>query len=102
MQDDAATPFPCNVSRAGEVTFEVLAAPGSSRSAVRGVHGTALKVSVQAPPEKGKANQEIEALLARFLGISKKSVSVVSGKTSRRKRIRVRGISARALRAKLA
>jgi len=77
----------------GGVEFAVLATPGSSRSCVRGIHGNALKVAVRAPPEKGKANDEIEEVLAEFLGVSTKSVQVVAGMTSRQKRVQAMGVN---------
>jgi uncharacterized protein (TIGR00251 family) len=67
----------------------VLASAGSSRSAVRGIHGDALKVAVRAAPEKGKANAEIAALLANFFGVPPKSVTLVSGAASRQKRFEI-------------
>ena len=79
------------------VEFEVLATPGSSRSCVRGVHGMALKVAVRAAPEKGKANAEIEEVIAEFLGIPARQVNVVSGMASRQKRVQASGIDVQAV-----
>jgi uncharacterized protein (TIGR00251 family) len=75
------------------VEIEVLATPGSSVSKVRGIHGTALKVAVRAAPERGKANEEIVELLADFFEVTVQNVSVVSGMTSRNKKIRIDGLS---------
>lgn len=74
------------------ILFEAVVSAGSQVSCVRGVYGTALKVAVQSPPEKGKANAEVEEVIARFLGVRKHQVLVVGGKTSRRKRIQVKGM----------
>ena len=63
--------------------------------------GTALKVAVNAPPEDGKANAAVMALLADQLGVAKAAVSVVAGATDRRKLVEIRGEPA-ALQAKLA
>ena len=78
---------------AGGVTIEVLASAGAAVSKVRGLHGNALKVAVRAAPEKGKANAEIEELLAEFFGAAKSHVAVTAGQTSRRKRLVVMGIT---------
>ena len=75
------------------IEFEVLATPGSSVSKVRGVHGTALKVAVRAAPERGKANDEIVDVLAEFFDVAAQSVQIVSGETSRNKRVRIAGLS---------
>jgi uncharacterized protein len=53
--------------------------------------GTALKISVGAPPEDGKANAAVIALLAEKLGVAKSAISVVSGATDRRKLVEIRG-----------
>jgi uncharacterized protein len=44
-------------------------------------------VRLAAPPEKGKANEELRSCLADALGISKSEVELVSGAASRRKRV---------------
>jgi uncharacterized protein (TIGR00251 family) len=49
----------------------------------------ALKLTVTAPPEKGKANAEVCEVLAAFLNVPKRNVEVVLGHTSRQKRVRI-------------
>lgn len=61
------------------------AVPGAKTSRVAGLHGEALKVQVAAPPEKGRANAELVALLSGLLGVPRASVSVAKGTSSRRK-----------------
>src|SRR5882757_4726260 len=53
--------------------------------------GAALKISVGAPPEDGKANAAVIALLAEALSVAKSAISVVSGATDRRKLVEIRG-----------
>lgn len=55
--------------------------------------GKALKVSVTAAPEAGKANEAVIALLAQEWGVAKSAISVVSGATDRRKLVEIRGPS---------
>jgi uncharacterized protein len=55
--------------------------------------GRALKISVTAAPEDGKANDAVIALLAKEWGVAKSAVSVVSGATDRRKLVEIRGPS---------
>ena len=76
--------------------------PGASRDRILGEHAGALKVSVSAAPEKGKANKAVCALLARRLHLPKSHLSVVSGETSRDKRILIRGADVQAVRQALA
>lgn len=85
----------------GGVTIEVLASAGSSVSKVRGIHGGALKVAVRAAPEKGKANAEIEEVIALFFGVAKNQVEVIAGQTSRNKRVQVLGIDVSCAEAKI-
>lgn len=68
--------------------------PGAGRTAVVGRHGTALKVRVAAPPEGGRANEAVVALVATTLGVPAGQVELTSGATSRAKRVRVAGIDA--------
>lgn len=69
--------------------------PKASRDAVQGVmatpDGQALKIAVTAPPDKGKANAAVAALLAKTFGVAKSSVAVIAGETDRRKVLRVSG-----------
>ena len=48
-----------------------------------------LKVKIAAAPEKGKANAELCAFLAKHYGVPKSAVTIVSGGTSTRKLVRV-------------
>jgi uncharacterized protein len=63
--------------------------PGARKTAVTGVHGGALKVSVAAPPEKGKANRAVVALLAKALGMPTSAVTIAAGDTSQDKVVHV-------------
>lgn len=51
----------------------------------------ALKISITAAPEDGKANAAVIALLAQEFGVAKSAISVVSGATDRRKIVEIRG-----------
>lgn len=50
---------------------------------------TGLKVAVFAPPEDGKANAAVQALLAQALGVAKSRLVLVRGATSREKVFRL-------------
>ncbi|MFQ6100675.1 MAG: DUF167 domain-containing protein [Anaerolineae bacterium] len=82
-------------------TFQVRVLPRGRRDAVVGLHGDALKVRLVAPPERGKANRALQKFLAERLGVSASAVEILSGHTSRRKRVRVKGVSAASIRALL-
>ena len=78
-------------AHADGLVVKVRAAPGASRERVVGLHADALKIAVQAPPEKGRANERIAAVLAAALGLPARDVELVSGPTSRDKRFLIRG-----------
>jgi uncharacterized protein (TIGR00251 family) len=50
-----------------------------------------LKVRVTAPPEDGRANAAIEALIAKAMGLAKSYVTITHGHKNRTKIIRVEG-----------
>lgn len=76
------------------VLIPVKVVPGASRDRIAGVLDGALKINVAAPPEKGKANKAVIALLARVLGVRKNHLAVVAGQTSPRKTIAATGLTA--------
>jgi hypothetical protein len=53
--------------------------------------GVALKAAVTAPPEDGKANAALVALLAKAWRVPKSVISVVAGASDRRKTLLVEG-----------
>jgi len=80
----------------GRLSLKVV--PGSSRDEVVGWLGDSLKVKVKAPPEKGRANEAVVALLADRLGIDSSSIAVVSGHGSPAKTVAVEGMDDEAIR----
>jgi hypothetical protein len=68
--------------------------PRSSKSQIMGREGEFYKVKVNSPPVDGEANKELISLIAKRLKISKGSIEIVTGKTSRMKVLRVFGIDA--------
>ena len=75
------------------VQFRLKVVPGASRTRIVGQMEGALKVAVSAPPEKGKANKAVIALLARALGIKPAAVRIEAGTTSQHKRCLVIGLN---------
>ncbi len=71
--------------------------PGARRTETAGLHGDALKIRLAAPPVDGKANDALIAFLSKALGVPKSRVDLVSGQTSRAKRIRILGVTAAAV-----
>jgi uncharacterized protein (TIGR00251 family) len=67
--------------------------PGAGKNEVIGFTGGVLQVRVAAPPVKGKANRELTAFLSQALGVSKSSLTIVKGHTSRNKVLAIDGLS---------
>ncbi len=63
--------------------------PGAKRTEVVGTHGEALRIRLAAPPVDGKANEALIVFLAEAFGVPVRNVSLLTGLTSRSKRIRV-------------
>jgi uncharacterized protein (TIGR00251 family) len=83
--------------RAAAVRFTVRVQPRAARTEVNGVHGTALKVRVSAPPVDGAANEAVIALLATVLNLPRAAVRIVSGLSSRSKIVEIEGVDASAI-----
>jgi hypothetical protein len=71
--------------------FTIHVRPGGHRAAVEGSHDGALAVRVTAPATEGRANHAVERLIADTFGVPCYDVKVVSGRTSKRKRVHIVG-----------
>ncbi len=82
---------------AGAVTegfVRLRVSPGAKTSSLKGRYGeSAVKLSATVPPVDGKANMEVERLLAGLLGAAPSEVAVVRGVSSSDKSVLVRGSS---------
>lgn len=83
-------------------TLCVRAQPKAKRDAVGGARGGALKVSVTAPPEDGRANAAVLDALRAALKLPRGALELLSGQTSRDKVVLVRGLTPDELAALLA
>jgi uncharacterized protein (TIGR00251 family) len=84
------------------ITVDVLARPGAAHTAILRVEPRGIVLAVAAPADKGKANQELTRFIAKLAGVTRGSVEIVRGATSRSKVIRIstadpRGVCARLL-----
>lgn len=68
--------------------FKVRVQPRASRNRVLGLFGDALKIAVTAPPVDDAANRMVIQVLAEALNIPAGALCILSGHTSRSKRIR--------------
>jgi len=75
------------------VIVNVRVIPRASKSEIVGIHDGALKIRISAPPVDGAANVEIIRFLAKTFGVSKSNVFILSGETSKNKRIKIANLS---------
>jgi hypothetical protein len=66
--------------------------PGASRSEFAGRHGERIKLRLAAPAADGKANAALVEFLAGHYGVPRRSVRILSGLKSRRKRVAIEGL----------
>jgi uncharacterized protein (TIGR00251 family) len=67
--------------------------PRASKTEISGVHDGLIRIRLAAPPVEGAANAALVAFIAERLDIAKSRVRVASGHASRRKVVRVEGIT---------
>ena len=76
-----------------DVSFEIRVLPRSQPQGLAGVRDGRLAVRVGAAPLDGKANQELRKVLARAFGVAPRAVDIIAGERSRKKRVRIRGLT---------
>lgn len=64
--------------------------PNAKKNEWVGLHGDALKLRLHAPPVDGKANEALCAFLAEIFAVKRQSVVLLSGQTSRYKRVQIK------------
>jgi len=75
------------------ITVEILVQPRASRAKIGPMHDGRLKIAVTAPPVDGEANAAVVDLLARRLGVARGDIAVIAGASSRRKTLRIAGVT---------
>ena len=74
-------------------SIKVRVQPRASNNQVIGYREDVLRLRVTAPPEGGKANDAVVALLAETLGIAKGRVKIFRGHSSREKVVMVESLA---------
>ncbi|HEV8713516.1 MAG TPA: DUF167 family protein [Candidatus Binatia bacterium] len=75
------------------VSFPVRVTPRARRNSVDGVHEGVLRVHLTAPPDQGKANAALIALLADLVGVRRSQVEILAGLANRNKVVRIRHVT---------
>lgn len=85
-----AGPPPWLSSHAEGLVLALHVQPGARRTAVVGVHGDRLKIAIASPPADGRANAALLEFLARRLSVARAALELLSGASSREKRVALR------------
>lgn len=73
--------------------LEVKVTPQASKNEILRWEENRLVVKIQGVPEKGKVNENLIAFLAKILRVAKSRIEILSGKTSRLKKLNIQGMS---------
>ena len=84
-----------------DIILSVRVVPRASKSQIAGIHEDVLKVRIASPPVDGAANAELLKLLAKHFGTARSAVEIVSGETSKSKRVRIADLTVEAFEEKL-
>ena len=80
-----------------EVVLDVKLIPRAGATTLAGMRDGAILIRLAAAPVDGAANLALVAFLADLLGVPKRNVVIVSGEKSRRKRVKITGVTAAAV-----
>ena len=72
--------------------LELHVQPRSKENTVIGIHDESLKVKIKSPPVDNKANKEIAAYLAYEFNVSKSNIELISGQSSKDKRVLIKDV----------
>ncbi|HSX11739.1 MAG TPA: DUF167 domain-containing protein [Chlamydiales bacterium] len=70
---------------------QIKVTPNSSKNEILGYKEGVLCIRIRGVPEKGRVNEELIAFLAKELHIAKSQIAILSGHTSRLKRLQIDG-----------
>ncbi len=80
----------------GNAVFTIKAQPRSSKSRICGAWEGGLKVSLKAAPVDDAANDECCSLFSKLFHVPPSRIHIISGKSSRTKRVMVEGVTSQA------
>jgi uncharacterized protein len=79
---------------ASGIILSVHIIPGARKNEILSAReGETVHIKIKAPPVEGKANDELVDYLHEILKVRKSQIEILSGQTSREKRVRILGIS---------
>jgi len=88
-----ASRFAMNQKHEKEMIIEVKITPNAPKNEILRWEGTRLVIKIQGVPEKGKVNENLIEFLSKALKIAKSQIKIVSGQTSRLKKLSIQEAS---------
>ena len=73
-----------------DLILQVRIQPRASKDQISGLLGDRMKIRITAPPVDGQANAHLIRFLAKEFGVPKSQVILLSGDSSRDKRLRIK------------
>lgn len=92
-------PYLTDIPAGAVLTLRII--PRAAKNSIQGQHGDALKVRLCAPPVDGAANIALIKFLSDTLSIPRARIQLLSGQTSRSKRVLLTGTKSNDIRGKL-
>lgn len=80
-----------------DIVLSIHAQPGAKKDKVVGEYNNRLKIALAAPPVDGKANNHLIRFLSKKIGVPRSKISLLSGETSREKRLLISDIQPEAV-----
>lgn len=73
--------------------LEVKITPNASKNEILRWEENRLVIKIRGIPEKERVNENLINFLAKALGIAKSQIQIMSGRTSRLKKLNIQGVS---------
>ena len=73
--------------------LEIKVIPNAPKNEFVQWEGNCLVVKIRGVPERGKVNENLIAFVAKIFGTTQSQIEILSGKTSRFKKLDIKGIS---------
>lgn len=74
-----------------DIILAVKVIPKAAKNEIVGWEGQELKIKIRAIPDKGKANDMLVHFLAEVCDVGLSQIKIISGETSRHKRVKISG-----------
>ena len=80
-----------------DIVLDIKLIPRAGATTLAGMRDGAILIRLAAAPVAGAANRALVAFLADLLNIPKRNVAILSGDKTRRKRVKISGVTAEAV-----